>query len=99
MISLILVVCPLFICHSWFGLLIACCLFHVATLVINATGVVFGKDLSEEDDIYLLSGEKKSKNIILESGKLSPELASLYTYFGSHVLLIKSICDLSGGCH
>ena len=61
--------------------------FHVATLVINATGVVFGKNLSEEDDIYLLSGEKKSKNIILESGKLFPELASLYTYFGSHVYL------------
>ena len=59
--------------------------FHVATLVINATGVVFGKDLSEEDDIYFLSGEKKSKNIILESGKLFPELASLYIYFGSHV--------------
>ena len=73
--------------------------FHVATLVINATGVVFGKDLSEEDDIYLLSGEKKSKNIILESGKLFSELASTYIYFGSHVLLIKGICDLSGGCH
>ena len=49
--------------------------FHVATLDINATEVVFGEDLSEKDDIYFLSGEKKSKNIILESGKLLSELA------------------------
>ena len=73
--------------------------FHVATLVINATGVVFGKDLSKKDGSYFLISEEKSKNIVLESGKLFPELASLYIYFGSHVLLIKSICDLCGGCH
>ena len=73
--------------------------FHVATLEINATGVVFGKDLSKKDGSYFLISEEKSKNIMLESGKLSPELASLYIYFGSHVLLIKSIGDLCGGCH
>ena len=90
----------LFVYHLWYGLLIVCCsIFMFATLDINATEVVFGEDLSEEDGIYLLGSEKKSKNIILESGKLFPELASLYIYFGSHVLLIKSICDLCGGCH
>ena len=51
-----------------------------ATLDINATEVVSGKDLSEKDGIYLLSSEKKSKNIILGSGKLSSELASTYLY-------------------
>ena len=90
MISLILVV--------WFAY---CVLFyfHVATLVINATGVVFVKDLSKEDGNYFLISEKKSKNIILGSGKLSSELASTYLYFGSHVLLIRSIYYLCGGCH
>ena len=54
--------------------------FHVATLVINATGVVFGKDLSKKDGSYFLISEEESKNIILESGKLSSELASTYLY-------------------
>ena len=36
---------------------------------------------------------------MLESGKLFSELASTYIYFGSHVLLIKSISDLCGVCH
>ena len=66
----------LFVYHLWYGLLIVCCsIFMFATLDINATKVVFGGDLSEKDDIYFLSGEKKSKNIILESGKLLSELA------------------------
>ena len=34
-----------------------------------------------------------------EQGKLFSELASTYIYFGSHVLLIKSISDLCGVCH
>ena len=34
-----------------------------------------------------------------EQGKLSSELAFIYIYFGSHVLLIKSISDLCGVCH
>ena len=41
-----------------------------ATLDINTTGVVFGEDLS-----------KKSRNIMLKSGKLFSELASIYLYF------------------
>ena len=36
---------------------------------------------------------------MLESGKLSSELAFIYIYFGSHVLLIKSISDLCGVYH
>ena len=36
---------------------------------------------------------------MLKSGKLFSELASIYIYFGSHVLLIKSISDLCGVCH
>ena len=36
---------------------------------------------------------------MLKSGKLFSELASIYIYFGSHVLLIKSINDLCGVCH
>ena len=36
---------------------------------------------------------------MLESGKLFSELASIYIYFGSHVLLIKSISDLCGVGH
>ena len=36
---------------------------------------------------------------MLKSGKLSSELAFIYIYFGSHVLLIKSISDLCGVCH
>ena len=35
--------------------------FHVATLEINATGVVFGKDLSEKDESYSLISEKKPR--------------------------------------
>ena len=34
-----------------------------------------------------------------EQGKLSSELAFIYIYFGSHVLLIKSISDLWGVIH
>ena len=90
----------LFVYHLWYGLLIVCCsIFMFATLDINATEVVFGEDLSEEDDIYFLISEEKSKNIMLESGKLPSELASTYLYFGSHVLLIRSIYYLCGGCH
>ena len=74
--------------------------FHVATLEINATGVVFGKDLLKENwEFISLSSEKKPRNIMLESGKLLSELASIYIYFGLHVLLIKSICYLCGVCH
>ena len=72
---------------------------HVATLDINATEVVFGEDLSEKDGIYFLSSEKKSKNIVLESGKLFSELASTYIYFDSQVLLRRSIYYLCGVCH
>ena len=36
---------------------------------------------------------------MLKSGKLSSELAFIYIYFGSHVLLIKSISHLCGVCH
>ena len=36
---------------------------------------------------------------MLKSGKLFSELASIYIYFDSHVLLIKSISDLCGVCH
>ena len=38
------------------GLVAYCVLFyfHVATLEINATGVVFGKDLSENDESLFL---------------------------------------------
>ena len=36
---------------------------------------------------------------MLESGKLFSELASIYIYFGSHVLLIISINDLCGVGH
>ena len=36
---------------------------------------------------------------MLKLGKLFSELASIYIYFGSHVLLIKSISDLCGVCH
>ena len=36
---------------------------------------------------------------MLKSGKLFSELASTYIYFGSHVLLIKSISDLCGVGH
>ena len=98
MISLISVVVPCL--YATCGLVAYCMLFyfHVATLVINATGVVFGKDLSEEDDIYLLSSEKKSKNIILESGKLSSELASTYLLWFT-CFTIRSIYYLCGGCH
>jgi len=46
-----------------------------------------------------LINEEKSRNIMLKSGKLSSELAFIYIYFGSHVLLIKSISDLCGVCH
>ena len=50
-----LVVCYLFVCHLWLGLLIDCCVtFMFATLEINATGVVFGKDLSEKDESLFL---------------------------------------------
>ena len=70
-----------------------------ATLEINATGVVFGKDLSEKMRVISLINEEKSRNIMLKSGKLFSELASIYIYFGSHVLLIKSISDLCGVCH
>ena len=67
----------LFVYQLWYGLLIECCsIFMFATLDINATEVVFGEDLSEEDGIYLLGSKKKSKNIILGSGKLFSELAS-----------------------
>ena len=34
-----------------------------------------------------------------EQGKLFSELASIYIYFGSPVLLIKSLSDLCGVCH
>ena len=45
--------------------------FHVATLEINATGVVFGKDLSEKDESFIsVINEEKSRKIILKSGKL-----------------------------
>ena len=55
--------------------------FHVATLEINTTGVVFGKDLLEKDESYFLISEEKSKSIMRESGKLSSELAFIYIYF------------------
>ena len=54
-------------------------IFHVATLEINATGVVFGKDLLKENwEFISLISEKKPKNIMLESGKLLSELAPKY---------------------
>jgi len=46
-----------------------------------------------------LINEEKSRNIMLKSGKLSSELAFIYIYFGSHVLLIKSKSYLYGVCH
>ena len=49
--------------------------------------------------VYFLINEEKSRNIMLKSGKLSSELAFIYIYFGSHVLLIKSISDLCGVGH
>ena len=72
--------------------------FHVATLVLNASGI-WGGFIEEESEFISLSSEKKPRNIMLESGKLFSELASTYIYFGSHVLLIKSIYYLCGVCH
>ena len=55
MISLILVVCSLFVYHLGFGLLIECCfIFMFATLELNATGVVFGEELWKEDQSLFL---------------------------------------------
>ena len=92
------------------GLLIVCVslvvLFGVLSVVsfvtidINATGVIFEKGFIEEESEFIsLISEEKSRNIMLKSGKLSSELASIYIYFVSHVLLIKSISDLCGVCH
>ena len=55
--------------------------------------------IEEESEFISLISEKKSRDIMLKSGKLFSELASIYIYFGSHVLLIKSISDLCGVCH
>ena len=75
MISLIPVVVPCLYATS--GLVAYCMLFyfHVATLVINATGVVFGRDLSKKDVSYFLISEKKPRSIMRKSGKLLSELA------------------------
>ena len=43
--------------------------------------------------------EDQDQDHFVEKGKLLSELASIYIYFGSPVLLIKSISDLCGGCH
>jgi hypothetical protein len=56
-----------------------------------------GKDLSEKDGIYLLSSEKKSKNVILESGKLFSELAPTYLLWFT-CFTIRSIYYICGGC-
>ena len=55
--------------------------------------------IGERWEFISLINEEKSRNIMLKSGKLLSELASIYIYFGSHVLLIKSISDLCGVCH
>ena len=55
--------------------------------------------IEEESELISLISEEKSRDIMLESGKLLSELAFIYIYFGSHVLLIKSISDLCGVCH
>jgi hypothetical protein len=49
--------------------------------------------------IYYIGQQGKVHGHIADPGKLLSELASIYIYFGSHVLLIKSISDLCGVCH
>ena len=53
-------------------------------------GVIEGEIVEPED---------QDQGHFAEQGKLSSELAFVYIYFGSHVLLIKSISDLCGVCH
>ena len=43
--------------------------------------------------------KEQDQGHFVEQGKLFPELASIYIYFGSHVLLIKSIRYLCAVCH
>ena len=43
--------------------------------------------------------EDQDRDHFAEQGKLFSELASIYIYFGSHVLLIKSKSYLYGVCH
>ena len=88
---LILVGWCLVVYHLWFGLLIECCfIFMFATLEINATGVVSGKDLLKKNRSLLLWSVRKSPGTLCwNQASYFSELAFIYFYFGSSVLLIK----------
>ena len=74
--------------------------FHVCDARIKRYRGGLWRGIMEGGSEFIsLISEKKSRNIMLKSGKLFSELASIYIYFGSHVLLIKSISDLCGVCH
>ena len=47
----------------------------------------------------MLNQKNNTRVTLLSKASYFSELASIYIYFGSHVLLIKSISDLCGVCH
>ena len=81
------------------------CLLHVVLFSCcdardkRYRGGIWKGFIGERWEFISLINEEKFRNIMLKSGKLSSELAFIYIYFGSHVLLIKSISDLCGVCH
>jgi len=56
----------------------------------NVAGIIEEGEFVEPED--------QDQGHFAEQGKLSSELAFIYIYFGSHVLLIKSNSDLCGVC-
>ena len=57
----------------------------------NVAGIIEEGEFVEPED--------QDQGHFAEQGKLSSELAFIYIYFGSHVLLIKSKSYLYGVCH
>ena len=57
----------------------------------NVVGFIEEGDFVEPED--------QDQGHFVEQGKLFSELASIYIYFDSNVLLIKNISDLCGVCH